>query len=138
MELRTLIRLSSDVIAYYWPMRTFVHHNPLHGLEDLPFDEGVRRGRRLLGGNGYLPSEMFRDYFRAGRILAAPSRCSRCNLARRPSRVKLGAREITHLDVLRACLLGEISPPADDTLDALLARHPDRDTIAMLADHLSA
>ena len=37
MQLRGLIRLSSEIIAYYWPMRTFVHHNPLHGLEDLPF-----------------------------------------------------------------------------------------------------
>ena len=126
MELRTLIRLSSDIIAYYWPMRTFVHHNPLHGLEDLPFDEGVRRGQRLLGGNGYLPGEMFRDYFRAGRILPRHLDAA-LNSRAETKQVKLGAREITHLDVLRACMLGEISPPADDTLDALLARHPDRD-----------
>jgi uncharacterized protein YbcC (UPF0753/DUF2309 family) len=39
MELRALIRLASEIIAYYWPMRTFVHHNPLHGLEDLHFEE---------------------------------------------------------------------------------------------------
>ena len=28
MELRGMIRLASEVIAQYWPMRTFVHHNP--------------------------------------------------------------------------------------------------------------
>ena len=28
-------------------MRTFVHHNPLHGLEDLPFDEAVRQGATI-------------------------------------------------------------------------------------------
>ena len=39
MELRGTIRLASEVIAQYWPMRTFVHHNPLHSLEYLPFTE---------------------------------------------------------------------------------------------------
>ena len=48
MQLRGLIRLSSEIIAYYWPMRTFVHHNPLHGLEDLHFDEATRRAQQLL------------------------------------------------------------------------------------------
>jgi uncharacterized protein YbcC (UPF0753/DUF2309 family) len=37
-ELRALILLASEVIADYWPMRTFVHHNPLHGLEYLDFE----------------------------------------------------------------------------------------------------
>ncbi|HVO92611.1 MAG TPA: putative inorganic carbon transporter subunit DabA, partial [Terriglobales bacterium] len=53
MELRTLIHLASEAVSYYWPMRTFVHHNPLHGLEDLPFEEAVQRAQRLLGGKGY-------------------------------------------------------------------------------------
>lgn len=136
MELRTLIRLSSEIIAYYWPMRTFVHHNPLHGLEDLPFDEGVRRAQRLLGGNGYLPSETFRDYFRAGRILPRHLDAALHSRAK-TKQIRLGAREITHLDVLRGCMLGEVSPPGGDTLDALLVRHPDRDTITMLVNQLS-
>lgn len=56
MELRGVIRLAGEVIAQYWPMRTFVHHNPLHSLEYLPFEETVRRGKQFLGGNGYLPA----------------------------------------------------------------------------------
>ena len=59
MELRTLIRLASEIVADYWPMRTFVHHNPLHGLEDLFFDEGIQKAQPLLGGSGYLSSETF-------------------------------------------------------------------------------
>ena len=65
MELRALIRLSSEIIAYYWPMRTFVHHNPLHGLEVHPFDEALGQAQRLLGGKGYLANEIFREYARS-------------------------------------------------------------------------
>src|SRR5207245_3591701 len=68
MQLRGLILLSSEIISQYWPMRTFVHHNPLHGLEDLHFEDAVRRGHQLLGGKGYLSNELFRGYVRSGRI----------------------------------------------------------------------
>ena len=68
MELRGSIRLASEVIGQYWPMRTFVHHNPLHSLEYLPFDETIQRGRQYLGGAGYLSGERYREYLRSGRI----------------------------------------------------------------------
>src|SRR5687767_1539990 len=68
-ELRALILLASEIIADYWPMRNFVHHNPLHGLEYLPFEEAVSRAQRLLDSKAYLSVEIFRDYFRSGRIL---------------------------------------------------------------------
>ena len=55
MELRGIVQLAGEVIAQYWPMRTFVHHNPLHSLEYLPFEETVRRGKQFMGGDGYLP-----------------------------------------------------------------------------------
>lgn len=37
MELRSHVELAGEAIAQYWPMRTFIHHNPLHGMEDMPF-----------------------------------------------------------------------------------------------------
>ena len=137
MELRTLIRLASEIIADYWPMRTFVHHNPLHGLENLSFDEGVEKGRRLLGGSGYLSGETFRCYFRSGRILQRHLDAALRPRAENRS-VKLGAREISHLDVLRACMIADTVAPAHDALDSLLARHPDRAAIAALAHVLSS
>ncbi len=60
MELRGVVRLAWEVIAQYWPMRTFVHHNPLHSSEYLPFEETVRRGKQFLSGDGYLPSHLHR------------------------------------------------------------------------------
>ena len=68
MELRGWFAFAGEVIAQYWPMRMFVHHNPLHSLEYLPFEETVRRGKQFMGGSGYLPSTLYYHYLRSGRI----------------------------------------------------------------------
>ena len=60
MELRSYVELAGEVISQYWPMRTFIHHNPLHGLESLPFNQAVQRGALLFGGREYLDNETFR------------------------------------------------------------------------------
>lgn len=136
MELRGLIRLSSEVIAQYWPMRTFVHHNPLHSLEYLHFDETVERGRRLLGGNGYLPGEVYRRYVREGRIALR-----HLDEALKPlvcdAHVTLGARRVSHGEVLRACLTQGLCAPVEEPFDALLAHGPDQPLIETLAGHLA-
>jgi len=136
MHLRGLILVAGEIVATYWPMRTFVHHNPLHGLEDLHFDDAVRRARRLLGGEGYLPNGTYRDYLKNGRITS-----DHLDTALEPlvqdKRVTIGARQVTHAEVLRAHLLHGITAPAEDTLDAVIARHPDRVRIRALARHLA-
>jgi uncharacterized protein len=137
MELRALILLASEIIADYWPMRTFVHHNPLHGLEYLHFEEAVSRARRLLDGKGYLSVEVFRDYFRSGRIL--PDQLDAALKARAENRhFQLGDHDVTLGAVLRACLLQDLSSPPNDRFDSLLERHPDRNAIKSLASHLVA
>jgi uncharacterized protein YbcC (UPF0753/DUF2309 family) len=113
-RLREIISLASEIIAPYYPMRTFVHHNPLHGLEHLHFDEAVRCGDQLLGGNGYLSNEIYRSYFKTGRILLR-----HVDVALRPLvrdlRIVLGDRSVTHLELLRACLLANPSAGATHT-----------------------
>src|ERR1044072_4441789 len=94
MELRATIRLASEIIANYWPMRTFVHHNPLHGLEDLPFDEAVRRGREFLRGEVYLSTQLFRHYYRVGRI-RSHHLDSALNNRTTASVVELGGRRVS-------------------------------------------
>jgi uncharacterized protein YbcC (UPF0753/DUF2309 family) len=137
MELRGLVRLASEIIAYYWPMRTFVHHNPLHGLEDLNFEEAGRRAQRLIGGNAYLSNQTFRDYFHSGRILPHHLEAALETRAEE-AHVQLGGSDVTLRTVLRACMLHEISPPPADKFDALLQHCPDRSSIASLASHLSS
>lgn len=137
MELRAQIQLASEIIAYYWPMRTFVHHNPLHGLEEFPFDEAVRRGQQYLGGKGYLPGAQFRQYYRAGRI---QPRHLEAALAAQVSdaTADCGGRALTRLQVARAQLLHDLSVPTDDHLAEFWQNHPERAEISTLAERLGA
>ena len=66
--LRHQIEEASEPIAQFWPMKSFVHHNPIHGLEHLPFDAAVREAKRLLGAEGYLANHEYRQLYREGRI----------------------------------------------------------------------
>src|SRR5687767_6431819 len=101
MELRSYVQLAGEVIAQYWPMRTFIHHNPLHGLESMSFEQAVKRGAQLFGGQGYLSNETFREYLRQGRIRSHDLRAALSPLAA-DKEVMLGDRPTTHLDVLTA------------------------------------
>src|SRR6478672_2630340 len=95
MELRGIVHLAGEVIAQYWPMRTFVHHNPLHSLEYLPFEETVRRGKQFMGGNGYLPSHQYRAYVKSGRIRLEDLDAALKPLVR-DTQVIVGSRKLTH------------------------------------------
>ncbi len=67
-QVRQIVLDASEPIAPFWPMRTMVAQNPIHGLEYLSFDQAVRKGKDLLGGNGYLPNEEYRQFYQNGRI----------------------------------------------------------------------
>ncbi len=136
MELRGVVRLAGEVVAQYWPMRTFVHHNPLHSLEYLPFEDTVRRGKQFMGGNGYLPGRLYRGYLKAGRIQPA-----HIETALKPlvldKHVAIGTRRITHGEVLRACLAEGLCTPVMEPLDDQLP-DPSRDPIDRLAAKLAS
>jgi len=135
MELRGMIRLASEVIAQYWPMRTFVHHNPLHSLEYLPFTETVRRGQQFLGGNGYLPGDLYRRYVNTGRILIRHIDDALASLAK-DEEVDLGSCRIARREVMRACLTHGLSRPTEEPLDRLMECEPNEDQVDVLAERL--
>ncbi|MCA1570353.1 MAG: Na-translocating system protein MpsB, partial [Chloroflexi bacterium] len=58
----------SHLLSSQGPIGTFIHHNTLHGLQHLPFEEAVAEAQRVLGGRGYLPNEEYRRFYAAGRI----------------------------------------------------------------------
>lgn len=131
MELRGVVRLAGEVIAQYWPMRTFVHHNPLHSIEYLPFEEAIKRGKQFMGGNGYLPSHLYREYLKAGRI--RPTHLDDALKSRVIDKhVTIGSHTVTHGSILRACLADGLCAPALEPLDDQL-EDPDRPLIHALA-----
>ena len=67
-RLRDEVVEASQPIAQNWPMKTFAYRNPLRGLEHLPFDKAIREAKHLLGGNGYVSNEEYRQLYREGRI----------------------------------------------------------------------
>jgi len=116
MELRGVVKLAGNVIAQYWPMRTFVHHNPLHSLEHLPFVETVRRGKQFLGGDGYLPSHRYRGYVKSGRITTTHLNTA-LEAVTRSEEVTLGSRTVSHRDVLHSCLVDGLCAPIQEPLE---------------------
>jgi len=50
------------------PLHAFVHHNPLHHLEHLSFEEAVLEGSRVLGTQGFQTEAAFAEPLRMGRI----------------------------------------------------------------------
>ena len=57
-----------EPVSQFWPMKSFVHHNPIHGLEHLPFDEAIREAKHLFGAEGYLSNDEYRGFYHSGRI----------------------------------------------------------------------
>ena len=68
LKVRSMIHMAAEPIPFFWPMRTFIHHNPLHGLEDMPFSEAVKRGAELFHGRTFLPRKVYQQYLAEGKI----------------------------------------------------------------------
>lgn len=64
------IEHAAHLLPSQGPLTVFVHHNPLHAFEDLPFDAGVRRGGEVYGCQPYLAEPRYRMKMAAGRIPA--------------------------------------------------------------------
>lgn len=68
LRIRSMIYVAGEPVPFFWPMRSFIHHNPLHGLEHLPFSEGVARGEQLFHARGYLSRRLYQRYLKQGKV----------------------------------------------------------------------
>ena len=57
-----MVYVAGEPVPFFWPMRTFIHHNPLHGLEHLPFEQAVDKGTKLFHGRGFLNRREYQRY----------------------------------------------------------------------------
>ncbi|MBX2860168.1 MAG: DUF2309 domain-containing protein [Vampirovibrio sp.] len=135
-DLHALVHQASVVIAHYWPMTTFVHHNPIRSLETYPFHEATAVARRFIGGRGYLPNEMYRKLVKNGRITSAQLDTAVQSVAQ-DATIDLGGQTVRHAEVLRAHLLEGITPPLDQAVPALVDRLPNSRAIRSLAKKLN-
>ena len=97
-RIRETVAQASEPPPPFWPMQIMVSQNPMHGLEYLPFDQAVRKGRHLLGGRGYLPNSEYRAFYRAGWITGDGLRRAMACVGPRSEQVRtvmVGSREIT-------------------------------------------
>jgi uncharacterized protein YbcC (UPF0753/DUF2309 family) len=103
------IEEAAQPVSQFWPMKGFVSHNPIMGLEHLPFDEAAREAKHLFGAEAYLPVEEYRGSFRSGRITerSVDRALERVGLNNTAS-VSLSSGAITAAEVQRTHLLNGI------------------------------
>lgn len=59
-----------ELLPAQGPIEVFVHHNPLHAFEALPFEQAVLEAQRGFRCEPYLHEQCYRREFQAGRIEA--------------------------------------------------------------------
>ncbi len=68
LKIRSMVSMAGEVLPFFWPMRNFIHHNPLHGLEHLPFEQAVAEAAKLFHARGYLRRVDYQQLMTGGSI----------------------------------------------------------------------
>ncbi|AHC27948.1 MULTISPECIES: DUF2309 domain-containing protein [Mycobacteriaceae] len=113
-QLRSDIRIAARALPTHFPLGTFIAVNPLAGLQNMPFEQAIRRASDVYGMRGTLPESVFRALYRQGRITDADLEVVLCrrypNLGDEPD-ISLADRNVAAIDILRADLLhGHVAP----------------------------
>ena len=68
LSIRSMAYIAAEQVPYFWPMRAFIHHNPLHGLEHMPFEQAVDRGAKIFHARGFLRRSTYQHYLDQGQV----------------------------------------------------------------------
>lgn len=68
MNIAEKLNAIKHTIPHYWPIGSFIHHNPLKGFEDLHFKDALDKAQNIFGGKVYMDSSYFMDLYKQGKI----------------------------------------------------------------------
>jgi len=55
-------------VPHYWPIGSFIHHNPLKGFEHLNFKDGLEKAQKIYGGKVYMDPSYYLKFYNEGKI----------------------------------------------------------------------
>lgn len=134
LSLRSKINNAGTILAPYWAIGRFVHHNPLHEIENLHFEEAAQRGTDLLGANAFLDVDMCRKLHDKGRI---SSDCINEVLPSTSDSITVGTKEVSRKDISRALLVKNTNAPSYESLGIITERDKDYESIKKLSEKLN-
>ncbi|MEA3371771.1 MAG: putative inorganic carbon transporter subunit DabA [Campylobacterota bacterium] len=118
-------------VPHYWPIGSFIHHNPLKGFENLGFKDGLNKAKKTYGGKVYMDPSYYLNFYNEGKI-------THSILEENLKEVLEVDGLAEHYDLAMKCLL-EVNPlwnhfrkQADDKEHAI-----DEDLLAYLDDEFS-
>jgi uncharacterized protein len=57
-----------STVPHYWPIGSFIHHNPLKGFEHLNFKDGLNKAQKIYGGKVYMDPSYYLKFYNEGKI----------------------------------------------------------------------
>ncbi len=55
-------------IPHYWPIGSFIYHNPLKGFEHLNFKDALNKAQKIYGGKVYMEPSYYLKFYNEGKI----------------------------------------------------------------------
>ena len=68
LYINALIENAVDLFHNFWPMTSFIHHNPLHGFESMHFEEAVKKAQTYFHNKKFLSREEYQKFYKQGKI----------------------------------------------------------------------
>lgn len=57
-----------NTVPHYWPIGSFIHHNPLKGFEDSHFKDALSKAQKIYGGRVYMEPSYYLALYKEGKI----------------------------------------------------------------------
>ena len=68
MNIRKDIERVKNIIPKYWPITTFIHHNPLSSFEKLKFKDALEKAQDVFESNVYMKPDYYISLYQEGKI----------------------------------------------------------------------